>query len=222
MKAIPKHGIRRGLLARGRQAGAALIFALLALVALGFAAVALIRSVDTGSLVMGNLAFKHDATLSGDRIAEQAVTWLNAQLGGTALDSDNTAAGYYATALPGLDPTGNTNLASRALIDWDADGCAYGAHATCLAAGPTINLPGGNRGRYVISRLCLASGSANSATNTCAVPISSAAGQGPTRGEIKYGTARLAPVGNAPYYRILVRVVGGRGTVSTIETIVAP
>ena len=41
-----------------------------------------------------------------------------------------------------------------------------------------------------------------------------------TLGEIRYGTARLSSAGGGPYYRILVRAVGGRGTVSYTETVV--
>ena len=42
----------------GRQAGASLLFALITLVALALAATALVRSVDTGAIVLGNLGSK--------------------------------------------------------------------------------------------------------------------------------------------------------------------
>jgi hypothetical protein len=45
-----------------QQRGSALIFALMTLVALMLAAVALVRSVDTSSRVLGNLGFKQEAT----------------------------------------------------------------------------------------------------------------------------------------------------------------
>jgi len=54
------------------QAGLSLIFALLALVALSLGAVALIRSVDGGTLVLGNLGFKQDATVSTEKATESA------------------------------------------------------------------------------------------------------------------------------------------------------
>ena len=49
-----------------RQRGVSLIFALMALAVISLAAVALVRSVDTTSLVIGNLGFKQvKAALSG-------------------------------------------------------------------------------------------------------------------------------------------------------------
>ena len=45
------------------QKGVVLFFALIALVAMSLAAAALVRSVDSGVLVAGNLAFKQSAIL---------------------------------------------------------------------------------------------------------------------------------------------------------------
>jgi hypothetical protein len=60
-----------------RQRGVVLFFALVALVAMSLAAVALIRSVDTSTIIAGNLAFKQSATIGGDAGIEAAVTWLD-------------------------------------------------------------------------------------------------------------------------------------------------
>ena len=46
------------------QKGFVLFLALVSLVVMSLAAVALIRSVDTNSLITGNLAFRQNATLS--------------------------------------------------------------------------------------------------------------------------------------------------------------
>ena len=51
--------------ARSRQRGVSLFFALVCLVAIMLAAVALVRSVDTSTLISGNLAFQQSATSSG-------------------------------------------------------------------------------------------------------------------------------------------------------------
>lgn len=205
-----------------RQRGVSLFFALIALVSLALAAVALVRSVDTGALVLGNMGFKQDATASSDQVAEAAMTWLAANSAGTTLDQNNETAGYYASSLDALDAAGNGTAPDRALVDWNDDECAYGGSSftgVCVEAAPgaTYN---GNAGRYVITRLCATTGSATAAANTCAVPSSGVASQGPNRGEIRYGTARLSSAGGGPYYRILVRAVGGRGTVSYTETVV--
>ena len=55
-----------------------LFFALIALVVMSLAAVALIRSVDTSTMIAGNLAFKQSATTSGDSGVEGAITALTA------------------------------------------------------------------------------------------------------------------------------------------------
>ena len=64
----PRHAAQRGV---------SLIFALLALGAMLLAAVALVRAVDSGALVLGNLGFKQDATSAADRATEYARTCLN-------------------------------------------------------------------------------------------------------------------------------------------------
>ena len=102
------HALRRA----GAQRGLSLLFALLALVALSLAAVGLVRSVGNGSLVVGNLGFKLDATATSDRGAELAITWLQNNVSGVTLDNDVTASGYYATSTDALDPTGRNTSAS--------------------------------------------------------------------------------------------------------------
>lgn len=62
-----------------RQRGIVLFFALIALVAMSLAAVALIRSVDTATLVAGNLAFKQSTINSADIGIEAAASLLEAR-----------------------------------------------------------------------------------------------------------------------------------------------
>lgn len=224
-----------------RERGVSLLFALLALVSLSLAAVAVVRSVDTSAQVMGNLGFKQDATSSADKAAQHAITALSS----AALNrnADSSAAGYYAMAHESIDVTGQqTTNASRELVNWDVDGCAYAANAsmaTCLVS-PSPELEyNGNKLRYVIFRLCSATGDPSGAGNTCARPKLKTAESGtggtgststaaPKRGELKYGEeARFVADPSAPpgtyqgvYYRIVVRVIGARNTTSFVETIV--
>jgi type IV pilus assembly protein PilX len=205
------------------QRGLSLLFALLALAALSLAAVGLVRSVGTGSLVMGNLGFKLDATASGDRGSELAIAWLQANVGGTTLDANAVAAGYYATSTDALDPTGrNTATLPRAAVDWNNDNCASvnGAYSACLDAAP-VTAVGGNSVSWIITRLCAAAGSKDAVTNSCATSLTS----GTTDDANSSGLDYAAPTGfgtatTNPYYRIVVRTVGGRNTVSFTETIV--
>lgn len=223
-----------------RARGVSLLFALLALVALSLAAVALVRSVDTSALVMGNLGFKQDATSAADKVVQSAVTALNTATWDRNADSSQN--GYYAQAHESIDVTGQQQTATnRELVNWDVDGCKYSpdsATATCTvlpSAEVTVN---GNRLRYVIFRLCAELGSPNSATNSCARPQATASGSGsgsgsgigtaPKRSEIKYGEElRFGSTPGLPggayqgvYYRIVVRVIGARNTTSFVETIV--
>ncbi|HLB44195.1 MAG TPA: hypothetical protein VJK49_02320, partial [Candidatus Limnocylindrales bacterium] len=61
------------------QRGVVLFIALIVLVAMSLAGVALIRSVDTGSVIAGNIAFRQTAMHVGDNGIEAARTWLLGQ-----------------------------------------------------------------------------------------------------------------------------------------------
>jgi len=224
--------VNRSLLARA-QRGVSLLFALLALAAISLAAVALVRSVDSGTLLIGNLSFKQDATSSADRVAEQARTWLMAP--GRDLTNDSAAGlGYYASSQDNLDPTGRLTSSSNpmAVVNWgEPDSCA------CLSTSPAscsscsrlpsdeipVTLPDGTvigRARYLITRLCPSTG-AVVATNACAQPAASALTTAKSRGEVRVGTeTRPAETAQVPYYRIIVRTVSGRNTVSFTETVI--
>lgn len=220
--------MKRIILARA-QRGVSLLFALLALAAISLAAVALVRSVDSGTLLIGNLSFKQDATSAADRVAERARAWLMAP--GRDLTADSAAGiGYYASSQDNLDPTGRLTSSSNpmAVVNWgDADSCA------CLSTSPAscsscsrlpsdeISLNGGAvRARYLITRLCPSTG-AVAATNACAQPAASALTTAKSRGEVRVGTeTRPAETAQVPYYRIIVRTVSGRNTVSFTETVI--
>lgn len=206
------------------QRGMSLLFSLLALAALSLAAVALVRSVNTSSQVIGNLGFKQDATSASSRATEAAISWIMANP--TLLDADNAGEGYYATALDSMDPTGRTTTAARqlGLINWDSDNCAYataGTFASCSLLSKVVGPAGdGNNSRYLISRLCQTTGP-QSGANVCAKPAGAALTDAVQRGEIRVGTEmRPSKLSTSPYYRIIVRTVGARNTVSFTETIV--
>jgi hypothetical protein len=212
---------------RSPQGGVSLLFALLALAAMLLAAVALVRSVDSGALVLGNLGFKEDATRAGDSGAELARDRiLNS---GLDLNVDQPSIGYYATSQDNLDPTGRVTSAANklAVVNWgDADSCAClsTSPATCSSCSrlPSAaqSLNGGRvSARYLITRLCPSTGPV-SASNVCAKPASLALSQAAARGEVRIGAeARPTEVATTPYYRIIVRTVGGRGAVGFTETI---
>lgn len=224
-----------------RERGVSLLFALLALVSLSLAGVALVRSVDTSALVMGNLGFKQDATAAADKATQAAIATVFGPASAVDRNVNNEAVGYYAIAHESIDATGQrTSEASRELINWDLNSCAYAtntAMATCLVR-PSDEIEfNGNKMRYVVFRLCSATGAPGNAGNVCARPKTVEGGSegtdtgpaaAPKRGEIKTGSGkRLIPPGTVPggayqgvYYRIVVRVIGARNTTSFVETIV--
>lgn len=59
------------------QQGVSLIFALVALVALMLGALAMVRNVDSGTQLLGNLGFKQDATAAADQATRQAIVERN-------------------------------------------------------------------------------------------------------------------------------------------------
>ncbi|OGA82698.1 MAG: hypothetical protein A2711_14790 [Burkholderiales bacterium RIFCSPHIGHO2_01_FULL_63_240] len=209
-----------------RQRGLSLIFALLALMVLSLGAVALVRSVDSGTLVLGNLGFKQEATTSADRGTQAAIDWLSAN--SASLDANNTAGGYYATAYDNLDATGQlSSHAGRVLIDWNGDTCAYAsgtAGSACSLAARTVVTAGDNEPvtlRYTIFRLCTQAAAPSATGNSCAKPASANMGPAADKGSLDYTKpAPLTTTGSGNLYRILVQAVGARNTASITETIV--
>ena len=208
------------------QRGASLLFALLTLAAMSLAAVALVRSVDTASLLAGNLGQKQASVAVSGHAAEEAIRQLVVMRAASQLNDEQPGQAYYPIAYENLDPTDKSALITRAVVDWNQDGCASytaGTWATCLS---TRQLPGTvgttltQQARYVITRLCQGTG-VPSATNFCAKPVNSTLNEGAGRGGLGYPSGRGGTIIDpGPYYRIVVRVTGTRNTVSYAETIV--
>ena len=191
-----------------RERGVILILAIVVLVAMSLAAIALMRSVNTGNRVAGNLAFQQSATLSADAGIESAVSWLEQNRISGALWTDATATtsagvstgGYYASR---TDPT----------TTWDAWWAAIPTdHVNTLAADVA-----GNTVSYVIQRLCSTAGDPTTNIGCQTAPDAdtneggskSAGGGKPVLSVVQY------------YYRITSRVSGARGTVSYVQVVVA-
>ncbi len=211
-------------LGAARQRGISLLFSLIALVAMSLAAIALVRSVDTGTLILGNLSFKQGTTSAADKAAEAAITWLGTQSSSTLI-ADAPSVGYYATSMEGLDVTGGQSTAiTKAIVNWDIDGCGYaasGSYATCTVRPSDAITVNGSTARYLITRLCLTAGTANATGNSCIAPLSTTTTANANKGALNYGMpSPLTTTSSGPYFRIVVRSVGPRNTVSFTETIV--
>ena len=182
-----------------RERGVVLFIALIVLVAMSLAGLGLMRSVDTGTLVAGNLAFKQGAIHGGDRGIEDARTWLLANSGGSTLDSDRQSDGYYATTQSNLDLLGNDP--SKPDFSWSGNAKDLGTDAA------------GNRAQYVIHRMCEAVGAV--ATTNC-VRAASTSGSSFRKGGVDY--SKFGIEGKATvYYRVTVKMTGPRNTIAYVQ-----
>jgi type IV pilus assembly protein PilX len=239
--ALPRHARHLGhAMRRPAQRGVTLLFALIALVLMLLATLALIRSVDTSTLLMGNIGFKQDATATADQATKVALTWISSH--GTVLNSDSLTIGqgqgYYASTkeyktdntLLGkpVDATGQqvSDTLNRQLVDWTAKDCASGTDypaKLCSFEVPAASIAGPNSARYIIFRLCSQAGdyTASGYTGTCAKWSTSGSSVDGAKGAANYANGGGAVSASAgPYYRIVVRVQGARNTTSFTETIV--
>lgn len=213
-----------------RQRGVTLVFALVTLLALSMAAVALIRAVDTGSTILGNLSFKQDTLLASESASRNAITWLTNNTSAGKLNNDDTANGYLAANidnLDALDKHGTDN--TRTVIDWNGNKCANytsGSYAQCVTPSQVQNLrnaalnAGTINAQYLIMRLCEKAGDAVKDSINCAKPLVTSTNSS-SHDSMDYATTPLPGVPTlAQYFRIIVRAPGGRNSVSYTETLV--
>lgn len=205
------------------QRGASMLFALMTLIALSLATVALVRSVDTGALIIGNLGFKEDTLLASEEATRKALSYVQATgEAGSGLEGDITTGGYYFKNPAELDITGAGSSPTRTLIDWKLNDCAdheTGTFQTCVKPVATrIDLPNGVWARYFVTRLCSPSSTATDLD--CLGPTSSTASGTLDSGELKYVESKYAKSkGQQFFYRVVVRTEGARGAVSYTESI---
>jgi type IV pilus assembly protein PilX len=207
------------------QRGMSLLFAMVTVVALSLAAVAMIRSVDTGTTILGNLSFKQDTLMAADEATRLAIQWLEERqkTDPDGLNVTQRDQGYWAQLVPGLDPTSTSPSAQRVAIDWSNDSCRSQRGPTprdCLKA-RELSLANQNSARFLIVRLCSEAGSSTTSTNQCPRPLNAVSQVTSERGEINsQNPVRIGSSSVAEYYRIVVRAQGARNTVSTTETLV--
>jgi hypothetical protein len=210
MKPLPT--IRHAPANMEKQRGLVLFFALIALVVMSLAAVALIRSVDTSTMIAGNIAFKQSTTASGDAGIEAAIAWLSAtEVANSGLNIylnpahpfnvNDVANGYYTNADPNLnlfaDATWN-DVAGTEIVDNSNNQIRYIIQRMCRTANALIRTDD-----------CLFSGAIlNLDNNTTPIPQEFCSGPG-------------CPVaGQTPQIRITTRTIGAKNTVSYLQAFV--
>jgi type IV pilus assembly protein PilX len=175
------------------QRGVVLFIAMIVLVAMTMAGIAIMRSVDTGNLISGNLAFKQGTLQGGDYGVNAAVTYLLAQEFTGMLNNTNPGAGYMAI---GYNATTEP--------DWTTDA----AWASAVTVGTDAT---GNKAQYLINRLCDTQGAPNAVNCARIQKVGGEAGnsQGYLGAQFK----------NTPMiiYRVTTRITGPRGSTSIIQ-----
>lgn len=185
--------------ARRAQRGVVMIVALIALVLLLVGGAAMLRSVDTSSVLVGNLAFRRDLANRAERGIVLARTALNSGTLGTesARIADLTSSNYSASKLTDgvsgipLILTNDTKFTGASMTD---------AHDV-TDDGVTV--------RYVIDRQCVSAGAFDA--GTCQSVASSGDAGGSNWLRKPGGESR-------PLYRISVRVTGPQNTQAYFQT----
>jgi len=177
-------------LRRRAQRGVVLFIALIVLVAMSLAGIAIMRSVDTGNLISGNVAFKQGTLASADRGIDTAFKYLKDNAAGDYLWINQEADAYFAQA---DEP------------DWAEDSTWDAAKVVGTdAAGNTIE--------YMIHRMCEGAGKYTD-TNCAQTPRTG--GQAGNSMSVLGNQFTATPV---VYYRVTVRVEGPRDTMSIVQS----
>lgn len=183
--------------------GVIMIISLIVLVAMTLGGIAIMRSVDTTTLIAGNLAFKQRALHATDAGIAEAMGWLLANKG--TLANDNPANGYY----------------SSQNFDWKST-AAWGGGKDITAGEDAA----GNTVRFIIHRMCTCANTAynglcaGGAANQCGIdnPTATAATvPPPVEGDTYRVGGTVFPSSGSIYYRVTVRSKGPRNTESYIQ-----
>jgi len=214
------------------QQGLILVVALVALVILSLAAVALVRSVDTATIIAGNLAFKQSATNSGEGALIRANQWIASQIEADGVSANDilkgvnidagVAAGYYATTALLAEKNGYDmkTMSSFEMLTtestWSDKRSQAAQVADCFGYTSDTDCSG-NKIRYVIERMCNNTGPADCSSCLCG-PVA----EGTSSSTVKSATEAGAPAtsGGTPMYRITARASGPKNSVSYIQTFV--
>jgi Tfp pilus assembly protein PilX len=189
-----------------RQRGVTLFISLIVLVAMTLAAIAMMRSVDTATVVAGNIGFRQSSVSAADQGLQAAYGWLGANIALATISNDATAQGYFSSVPAGETP------------DWYLNSASW---LNALAINGGTPDAAGNTVSYVIHRLCPVPNCSPNATcggvtNVCGQTLSSTAisGEG-----VDLSAPNFFTTPPQTHYRITVRSIGPRNSVAYIQTL---
>ncbi|MFC4160652.1 pilus assembly PilX family protein [Chitinimonas lacunae] len=212
-----------------KQNGLILFIALVVLLLMSLAAVGLVKTMDAGTSVVGNLALKQTAVAAGDRGFEAALAWLEAQhKTNPALFNANQASLGYSAVRPNT-PTGdaawfkNDSTWSNAPVAHSLDASGNPVSSTADDLGNTV--------RYLIVRQCREAKAAS--PDHCLISVKPADGARDSSnckksngadcsldGGNEASLGKLATI-RSVYYAIYVQVSGTRNTRTVLHSLVA-
>jgi type IV pilus assembly protein PilX len=188
-----------------RQRGVMLIIALIVLVAMTMAGIAMMRSVDTATIVAGNIAYKQSTISGADQGLQAAYFWLTSNALGAKLHSDDVPYGYVSN-VPTTEP------------DWMNNG-SWGEALALNSGNPDAY---GNVVSYVIHRMCPVRNCAPGATcignvNSCGTTPDSTLVTGEGIDMTKANFFSKPPM---IHYRVTARAVGPRNATTVVQMMV--
>lgn len=224
------------------QRGASLLIALIALIIISLAAMTLIRSVDTATLVAGNYAFKSGTQNISDIAVEESRAYLDSIVTTAAAANANLPAGCAAAASSGA--LGTCRYYARKQAD-DADGLpfvnwssanipSFDYDANTTAVEPTSapsgssstypTFPTGYQIQFVVERLCdpNTAVTVNTATRTRYDTSASLCKTGPKTlpSTNKAGGTQVSEIVTI-HYRVTARVSGPKNAVTFTQTVLS-
>lgn len=177
------------------ERGVVMFVALFAVLALTMTAVALARALAMDVAIGGNLVLRQSATLAAADAVERALAFLFESGAIADKTQDDLAHNYFASRQAGED--------SRAIPRALQSIAAYPPEATVVPADD------GGQLRYVVERVCRASGAPTADNCTLRAPSAEAASGAPPPSE----PPRTA------YYRVTVRVDAPGGATTFVQTL---
>jgi type IV pilus assembly protein PilX len=190
-----------------QQKGMVLFVALIALVAMSLAAAALVRTVDSGVLVAGNLAFKQSAIMSAETGIARAYTYINSKASDVVLQTPDITNGYYAVFDDSVELTDATTWADNKTETVPAD----------------IDDLSGNETRYILQRMCRTTAKADADNCLVGTGRKAPSSQGTYSeggGAGGGGYDRDLGLSDAVAYRLTVRVKGPKNTYSYLQAFI--
>lgn len=200
---------------KNTQAGVVLFLAMIALVVMSLAAVALIRSVDTNSMITGNLTYKQTAAISSAYGIESMADTMGAEAFSYG-NANDAPKGYYAlcsTFDSSTDRCSGNNLTADA--SWVPGTSSRLATGTGITAGKDVY---GNTIQYIVERMCHKTGAPDSFS--CLQAGSDLDNSTHNVQSMPFGDRPEIAV-NSPVYRVTVRIAGPKNTISYIQAFIS-